>query len=58
MAKEKLESQEKILNFVNDYVRENGYPPSIREICVGVGLSSTSTVHAHLANLTRNKNCP
>ena len=53
MAKEKIESQEKILNFVNDYVKENGYPPSIREICKGVGLSSTSTVHAHLANLTK-----
>lgn len=53
MAKEKNESQEKILNFVNDYVKENGYPPSIREICKGVGLSSTSTVHAHLTNLTK-----
>ena len=53
MAKQSIEKQEKILNFMNDYIKENGYPPSIREICAGVGLSSTSTVHAHLQNLTK-----
>ena len=52
LAKKSIEKREEILNFVNSYIRENGYPPSIREICQGVGLSSTSTVHAHLKTLT------
>jgi len=51
LGKKSSEKQELILAFVNDYIKENGYPPSIREICKGVGLSSTSTVHAHLNNL-------
>jgi len=54
LGKKSSEKQEQILNFVNNYIKENGYPPSIREICKGVGLSSTSTVHAHLNTLTAN----
>ena len=54
MSKKGEDKQQKILMFVNDYMRENGYPPSIREICQGVGLSSTSTVHAHLETLRKN----
>ena len=53
MPKEAIEKQQKILEFVTSYMEENGYPPSIREICKGVGLSSTSTVHAHLETLKR-----
>ena len=33
------------------YVKREGYPPSVREICQGVGIKSTSTVHAHLRRL-------
>ena len=51
MAKEKIESQEKILNFVNDYVKENGYPPSIREIAANFDLSSPATAHVHVNKL-------
>ena len=54
MGRKSSEKQEQILAFVNDYIKENGYPPAIREICKGVGLSSTSTVHAHLNNLMQN----
>lgn len=54
MSKKGEDKQQKILNFVNEYMRENGYSPSIREICKGVGLSSTSTVHAHLETLKKN----
>jgi repressor LexA len=54
MSKKGEDKQQKILAFVNEYMRENGYPPSIREICKGVGLSSTSTVHAHLETLKKN----
>ncbi len=54
MSKKGEDKQQKILAFVNEYMNENGYPPSIREICKGVGLSSTSTVHAHLETLKKN----
>ena len=40
-----------ILEFVNRYVQENGYPPTIREIGSGVGLRSTATVAYHLQQL-------
>ena len=37
-----------ILDFVYKYIRENGFPPTVREICAEVGLSSPATVHARL----------
>src|SRR4051812_3427213 len=43
--------QRQVLEFVDAEVRQRGYPPSVREIGEAVGLSSTSTVHAHLAAL-------
>jgi repressor LexA len=45
--------QEQVLEFIRESVRLNGYPPTVREICVGLDLSSPSTVHVHLANLER-----
>ena len=42
-----------ILDFIDRTQRERGYPPSVREICEAVGLTSTSTVHAHLATLQK-----
>ena len=42
-----------ILDFIADHQRERGYPPSVREIGEAVGLTSSSTVHAHLATLQR-----
>ena len=44
-------SQRAILNFIKQMVAEKGYPPSVREICQGVGIKSTSTVHNHLTKL-------
>jgi len=43
--------QKEILDFVNTHVDANGYPPTVREIGQAVGLTSPSTVHAHLAKL-------
>jgi repressor LexA len=43
--------QRQVLEFIDQEVRERGYPPSVREIGEAVGLSSSSTVHAHLAAL-------
>lgn len=42
-----------ILEYIGDSLREQGYPPSVREIGEAVGLTSSSTVHAHLAVLQR-----
>lgn len=43
--------EEQVLNFIREFSAENGYAPSIREICVGVGLRSTASVNYHLKNL-------
>ena len=43
----------KILEFIAEQIRERGYPPSVREIGEAVGLTSSSTVHAHLQVLQR-----
>ena len=45
--------QEEILDFLKSEIKSKGYPPSVRETCVAVGLSSTSTVHAHLKTLEK-----
>lgn len=42
---------EKILEFVNEFVRQNGYAPSVREIGAAVGLSSTASVSYQLRQL-------
>ena len=42
---------QEILEFVNEFVQENGYAPSIREIGAAVGLSSTASVNYHLQQL-------
>ncbi|EMS73207.1 transcriptional repressor LexA [Ruminiclostridium cellobioparum] len=54
MAKKNSTKQQEILDYVNKCVYENGYPPSVREICAAVGFKSTSTVHAYLQKLTDN----
>ena len=43
--------QLKILVYIEECMRERGYPPSVREIGEAVGLSSSATVHNHLATL-------
>lgn len=45
--------QAEILEFLHRFVAENGYPPSVREICAAVGLKSTASVHYHLGELKR-----
>ena len=47
------ERQRGILDFIQSETQQRGYPPSVREIGEAVGLTSTSTVHAHLATLQR-----
>ncbi|HSK46529.1 MAG TPA: transcriptional repressor LexA [Coriobacteriia bacterium] len=43
--------QQQILDFIRAEIHRRGYPPSVREIGEAVGLSSSSTVHSHLAAL-------
>ena len=45
--------QQRILDFIRETVRDRGYPPTVREIGEAVGLTSSSSVHAQLANLER-----
>ncbi len=45
--------QQQILEVVDAHLVQHGYPPTVREIGDAVGLTSSSTVHAHLANLER-----
>ena len=45
--------QQEIFDFVRKYVGEHGYPPTVRDIGKAIGLASSSTVHAHLANLEK-----
>ena len=43
--------QQRILDYINEFSLEHGYPPSVREIGAEMGLRSPSTVHAHLKKL-------
>lgn len=45
--------QQQVLDFLTATVNGRGYPPSVREICEAVGLSSPSTVHSHLSSLVK-----
>src|SRR6476619_125934 len=51
VAMDLSQRQKEILEFVNTHVDAHGYPPTGREIGQAVGLTSPSTVHAHLAKL-------
>lgn len=43
--------QKQILDYIQNYFREKGYPPSVREICAATNLRSTATVHSYLVQL-------
>jgi repressor LexA len=45
--------QREIFDYVKSYGEEHGYPPTVRDIGKAIGLTSSSTVHAHLANLEK-----
>ena len=51
MARKITKRQQQIYDFIREHQQEKGYPPSVREIAAAVGLSSPSTVHAHLSAL-------
>jgi repressor LexA len=45
--------QREIFDFIKGYSASHGYPPTVRDIGKAIGLTSSSTVHAHLANLEK-----
>jgi repressor LexA len=45
--------QREIFDFIKSYSARHGYPPTVRDIGKAIGLTSSSTVHAHLANLEK-----
>ena len=50
---ETTRKEKAILKFIEEQVKANGYPPSVREIGKAIGLSSTATVHGYLAKLEK-----
>lgn len=54
MTSTKDSRQLDVLRYIYEEVSDRGYPPTVREICEAVGLSSTSTVHGHLSRLEKN----
>ena len=42
---------EAIFNYMNDFISDHGYPPTVREICAELDIKSTSTVHRYLKKL-------
>lgn len=53
MTTKQGDKQMQIYEYIKAQIQEKGYPPSVREICAAVGLSSTSTVHGHLSRLEK-----
>ncbi len=51
MAQKLTRRQRQVLMFIEQQIRDRGYPPSVREIGEAVGLTSPSTVHSHLRTL-------
>ena len=53
MPRNSTNKQMAVLSFIYKQVDAHGYPPTVREICGAVGLSSTSTVHGHINRLIK-----
>lgn len=43
--------QEKIVRFIDQYIREHGYPPTLREMATHIGASSSAGAVDHLKSL-------
>ena len=49
----RINKEKQLLNFITEYVESNGYPPTVREMCYAVKVSSTSTIAYYLAKLEK-----
>ncbi len=50
----KFNKQEQLLEYIKTYVDENGFPPTVREMCHAINVSSTSTISYYLSKLENN----
>ena len=53
LEKQGIKSRQRVYDFLVDFITKNGYAPSVREICDGTDLKSTSSVYNHLMVLER-----
>jgi len=53
MVEELTKREKQVLDYIQDFISEKAYPPSVREIGKAAGLHSTSTVHGYLNRLER-----
>lgn len=51
IRKDPTPRQRQIIAFIEEFIEENTYPPTVREIAKGVRLASTATVHGHLERM-------
>lgn len=51
MKREKTNQTQKLYEYIKGYVQQNSYPPSVREMCVALNISSTATIVYHLRKL-------
>lgn len=49
--KEKLDQTTRVYQYIEEFIEKNSYPPSVREICAGLNISSTATIFYHLRKL-------
>jgi repressor LexA len=54
MAQTVTRKQQIVYDYIVEYQRQNGYLPTVREICTALGLRSTSTVHGYITRLEKN----
>ena len=47
----KVDQTQRVLEFIEDFTNRNSYPPTVREMCEGLKMSSTATVVYHLRKL-------
>ena len=45
------EREHQVLDYLNEYIKSRGYPPTVREICLHLNIKSTSTIHRDLNDL-------
>jgi repressor LexA len=51
LASAKEQKKELLMKYIEQYMKEHHYSPTIRECCEGIGVRSTSSVHAYLSEL-------
>ena len=53
MEKQKIDQTAKVLEFIERFMEENSYPPSVRDMCKGLNIASTATIVYHLRKLEK-----